>query len=88
MLSNYIISLYWLNKQFGGDNKTYWNTLSHNGILFPPDYVPINVPIIYKGKEIVLNPEAEEAAIFYSKYLETEYINNKFKKIFGRILKN
>lgn len=87
MLSNYIISLYWLNKQFGGDNKTYWNTLSHNGIIFPPDYVPINVPIIYKGKEIVLNPEAEEAAIFYSKYLETEYINNKFNKNFWKDFK-
>jgi DNA topoisomerase I len=87
MLSNYIISLYWIKKQFGGDKKIYWSTLTHNGVLFPPDYVPINIPIIYKEKKIVLNPEAEEAAIFYSKYIGTEYVNNKFNKNFWKDFK-
>ena len=64
MLSNYIISLYWINKQLGGAvKKKYWTTLVHNGVLFPPEYEPIKIPIIYKEKEIILNPEAEEAAL-------------------------
>ena len=41
--------------QFGGkkNTKKYWDTLSHNGVLFPEDYKPINIPIIYDGKEII-----------------------------------
>ena len=51
--------------------------------MFPEEYNPINVPIIYDGKEILLNPEAEEAATFYAKYIKTEYVNNKrFSKNF------
>ena len=62
MLSNYIYhyiglkSIWWCKKIIG--------KLSHNGVLFPPEYEAIKVPIIYKGKEIILNPEAEEAVYF------------------------
>jgi DNA topoisomerase-1 len=89
MLSNYIISLYWLNKQLGGAvKKKYWSTLVHNGVLFPPEYEIIKVPIIYKEKEIILNPEAEEAALFYAKYIDTEYVkNSKFNKNFWKDFK-
>ena len=61
--------------QIGGkkNTKKYWDTLTHNGVMFPEEYKPINVPIIYDGKEILLNPEAEEAATFYAKYIKTEY---------------
>ena len=86
MLNNYITSLYWINKQFGGNNNC-WKTLSHNGVLFPPEYEPIKVPIIYKGEDIILNPEAEEAAIFYTKYIGTEYITNRFNKNFWKDFK-
>lgn len=71
--------------QIGGkkNTKKYWDTLTHNGVMFPEEYRPINVPIIYDGKEILLNPEAEEAATFYAKYIKTEYVNNKrFSKNF------
>ena len=57
MLNNYIITLYWLNKQLGGDKKKKWDTLEHNGVIFFPDYEPINIPIIYDGKEIQLNDD-------------------------------
>jgi len=89
MLSNYIISLYWINKQLGGAvKKKYWTTMIHNGVLFPPEYEPINVPIIYKDKEIILNPKAEEAALFYAKYIDTEYVkNSKFNKNFWKDFK-
>ena len=92
MLNNYILSLYWINNQLGGvKKKIYWNTFSHNGVLFPPEYNPINIPIIYKEREILLNPEAEEAAQFYAKYIDTEYVksnrfNNNFWKDFKKLI--
>ena len=81
-MQNYIITRFWLDKQFGGkNNEKMWDTFEHNGVLFPPEYEPINVPLIYEGREIKLNPVAEEAATFYAKYIETEYIKNpKFNK--------
>ena len=54
-----------------------WKTLSHNGPLFPPEYVPHGVPLVYDGERIVLPPEAEEAASFYARYLPTERVENK-----------
>ena len=86
MLSDYIFNLLWLHNQFGsGKKKIYWTTLSHNGVMFPDNYEPINVPLIYNNKEIKLNVEAEEVATFYAKYLETEYINiKKFNKNFWK----
>lgn len=46
---------------------TYWSdTLRHGGPLFPASYQPHGVPIIYRGSEMVLPAEAEEAATFYA----------------------
>ena len=105
MLSNYIIHLYWLNKQLegagnkqlkragnkqleGAGNKQYWETFFHNGLMFPPEYESIKIPIIYEDKEIILNSEAEEAATFYARYIDTEYVkNNKFNKNFWKDFK-
>lgn len=89
MLNNYLISLYWIDNQFGGViKKKYWDTFSHNGVLFPPEYKPINIPIIYKEQEILLNPQAEEAAQFYAKYIDTEYVkNSRFNKNFWKDFK-
>lgn len=84
----YIKCNYWLNKQFGS-GIIKWNTLEFNGVLFPPNYKKHNIPLIYKGKEIILNNEAEEYATIYAKYTNTEYINNKvFKKNFWKDWKN
>lgn len=97
-MSNAYITKYWLKQQFGlynigGSNKYKWNTLQQNGVLFPPEYKPHGIPIIYKGEQIVLEPKAEEIATLYAKYIDTEYIKNKifrrnffkdFKKILGK----
>lgn len=77
-------SRHWLKCQFGGKTIQRWKTLQHNGVMFPPEYEPHNIPIIYNGKRITLNPEAEEYATFYAKYIGTEYINNTFNKNFWR----
>jgi DNA topoisomerase-1 len=72
---------YWLYKQFGGKYK--WTTFVHNGVLFPPEYIPHKIPIIYEGSQIILEPLAEEYATLYAKYIETEYVTNRiFNKNF------
>jgi DNA topoisomerase-1 len=84
--SNIPLMAYWLFRQFGnlsGGNKKKWNTLQHNGLLFPHEYVPHNIPLIYKNQPIALTKDMEEIATMYTKYLDTEYIkNSRFNKNF------
>ena len=92
MSYNYIITGMYLALQFdpgpeleGGavKSKKKWTTLEHNGVLFPPEYVMNEVPVIYNGKKIVLSPEAEESANLYAKFIESDYIKNSvFRKNF------
>jgi DNA topoisomerase-1 len=91
MKTRKILINYWLSRQFGGKRK--WESFEHNGVLFPPEYIPHNIPIKYNGQEVQLEPQAEEYATLYAKYIETEYINNKifnknfwedWKKILGK----
>ncbi|KAJ1672074.1 DNA topoisomerase 1, partial [Spiromyces aspiralis] len=58
------------------DDSIKWTTLEHNGVLFPPPYEPHGVPLLYNGKPIYLEPEAEEAASFFAAMTGTEYLNN------------
>ena len=73
MLSNYINFLNILN---GGETKKLWSKMTHNGVLFPDEYEYKSLKLIHNNKEILLNEEAEEAALFYAKFLNTEYIKN------------
>lgn len=92
-----LITKYWLTKRFpyhdeivsdvseatlDGGAKIQWKTFEHNGVEFPPAYVPHHVPIIYKGNEIILEPHAEECATLYAKFADTEYISKIFNKNF------
>ena len=79
------------NNNKGGGYK--WSTLSHNGVLFPPDYIRKFVPIIYNGEKIILDSHIEEILFLYAKYIGTDYIKNStfnknfwkdFKKIIGK----
>ena len=47
-----------------------WETLEHNGVLFPPPYVAHGVPLLYDGQPVKLSDEAEEVASFYAAMLE------------------
>jgi DNA topoisomerase-1 len=64
---------YWFG-QYGGVNK--WKTFEHNGVMFPPEYIKKNIPIIYNGKDIILDNINEEIAFLYAKYIGTEYVKN------------
>jgi DNA topoisomerase-1 len=87
-----ILAQYFLILQFGG-SKNKWTTLQHNGVLFPPLPKYKKIPLIYDGKEYILNPLAEEFLTYYVKYLNTDYIKKSqfkknFWKDFKKILKN
>ena len=66
----------------GGKNEVKWKTLSHNGIIFPEPYIQHKIPLIYNGKKIILNSEAEEYATYYVNPRYDNYRNDKFKKNF------
>jgi DNA topoisomerase-1 len=53
-----------------------WNTLQHNGVLFPDKYRPHHIKLLYNGKPIKLSPESEEVATFYAAIINTDYVKN------------
>ncbi|KXS15148.1 hypothetical protein M427DRAFT_123840 [Gonapodya prolifera JEL478] len=72
---------WWLQQQ--GDTSEKWKSLEHNGVFFPPPYKPIGVKMKYDGREIDLDPEAEEVAGFYAQLVGTEWVENPtFRKNF------
>lgn len=45
----------------GGEDKTVkWDTLEHSGVLFPPEYTPHGVKMLYDGEPVELTPQQEE----------------------------
>jgi DNA topoisomerase-1 len=90
--TQHIITGHYLAIQFGAGPKK-WTTLEHNGVLFPPEYIPHKIPILYNGNRIELEPAAEEAATLYAKFIESDHIKdnifrknfwNDWKKILGK----
>jgi DNA topoisomerase-1 len=62
-----------------------WLTLEHNGVLFPPAYVPHEVKMLYDGNLVGMNAAAEEVATMYAVMLETDFVSNPtFNKNFFR----
>jgi DNA topoisomerase-1 len=61
-----------------------WDTLRHNGPMFPPPYEPHGIPILYKGEVFPLNPEEEEIATYYATMRNATqyYYNPKFRANF------
>eukprot|EP00889_Picochlorum_renovo_P008520 jgi/Picre1/35550/NNA_003011.t1 len=51
-----------------------WKTLEHHGVLFPPEYEPHGVKMLYDGVPVDLTPEQEEVATFFAVMKETDYM--------------
>lgn len=64
------------NKQIGGKYEKKWKEFIHQGVYFPPKYIPHNIPILYNKDKIYLDPIPEEYATLYAKYTTTEYVKN------------
>lgn len=67
---------WWEEEDLDGEIK--WNSLEHNGVMFPPEYepLPLHVKLLYDGKPVNLPIEAEEVAGFYGAMLETDHAKN------------
>ncbi|KAJ1921364.1 DNA topoisomerase 1 [Mycoemilia scoparia] len=65
---------WWLAQDL--DNSVKWTTLEHSGVLFPPSYQPHGIPLIYDGKRIKLEPDAEEVATFFAAMVDTDHAKN------------
>lgn len=65
----------WWNAPKKEDDSVKWNTLEHNGVLFPPEYTPLpsNVKLYYDGKAVNLHIEAEEVAWFFGSMLHSTH---------------
>ncbi|KAI1429958.1 eukaryotic DNA topoisomerase I [Xylaria sp. FL1777] len=57
------------------DDSIKWQTLEHNGVLFPPEYEPLpkNVKLVYNGVPVTLHVEAEEVAGFFGAMLNSAH---------------
>ncbi|KAG6841898.1 hypothetical protein C0991_005628 [Blastosporella zonata] len=65
----------WWEADATGDGSVKWQTLEHNGVIFPPQYEPLpqHVKMKYNGKDVNLPPAAEEVAGFYAAMVETDH---------------
>lgn len=54
-----------------------WTTLSHNAVIFPPEYERHGIPLFYNGQPVQLTRESEEIATFYAAKLETDYVKGE-----------
>jgi len=68
------------------DDSIKWDTLEHNGVVFPPEYEPLpkNVKLRYDGIPLTLSLEAEEIAGFFGAMLNSTHNveNPTFQKNF------
>jgi DNA topoisomerase-1 len=57
------------------DDSIKWETLQHNGVIFPPPYEPLpkNVKLFYDGVPLTLSIEAEEVATFFGGMLSSTH---------------
>lgn len=84
----------WWEDTAKGDGSKKWDTLEHNGVVFPPDYVPLpkHVKLIYDGIPVSLHKDAEEVATFYGSMLNSTHnvenptFNKNFFEDFTEIL--
>ena len=83
-MEEYYEKLYYIGYdlfQHGGKFTKKWKEFKHNGVYFPPDYIQHNIPIIYNGEKINLDPLSEEYATLYSKYIGSNYEENNIRNL-------
>lgn len=84
----------WWEDTAKGDGTKKWDTLEHNGVVFPPEYTPMpkRVKLIYDGVPVSLHKDAEEVATFYGSMLNSAHnvenptFNKNFFEDFTEIL--
>lgn len=76
----------WWEAEKREDESIKWDTLEHNGVVFPPEYEPLpkNVKLRYDGVPLILSIESEEIAGFFGAMLNSTHNveNPTFQKNF------
>ncbi|KAK0868808.1 DNA topoisomerase 1 [Friedmanniomyces endolithicus] len=76
----------WWEDQVKGDGTVKWNTLEHNGVVFPPEYEPLpkHVKMLYDKTPVTMKPDAEEIAYAFGSMLSSAHNveNPTFRKNF------
>ena len=82
----------WWEDPTKGDGTNKWESLEHNGVVFPPPYQPLpkNVKMKYDGEPITLHSDAEEVASFFGTMLNSTHNveNPTFQKNFFHDFRN
>ncbi|KAH9873573.1 hypothetical protein IAQ61_004197 [Plenodomus lingam] len=84
----------WWEDPGKSDGTKKWDTLEHNGVVFPPEYEPLpkHVKFVYDGVPLTLHKDAEEVATFYGSMLNSTHnvenptFNKNFFEDFTAIL--
>ncbi|KAJ2682985.1 DNA topoisomerase 1 [Coemansia spiralis] len=66
---------WWLDNKDNTGPK--WSTLEHFGVMFPPEYEPHGLPLVYRGQKITMHPLVEEVATFFAGVLGSDNAVNK-----------
>ena len=56
--------------------RSYWKTLSHNGVNLPDPYKPEGLSISVRETQVLLSPLAEEMAYTFAKKKDTPYVQD------------
>src|SRR4029078_10028060 len=54
-----------------------WRTLQHNGVAFPPFYIPKGLSIYIKDENVILSPDQEELVYAWAKKKDTHYVKDQ-----------
>lgn len=54
-----------------------WRTLQHNGVAFPPFYIPKGLSIYIKDEKVILSPDQEELVYAWAKKKDTHYVKDQ-----------
>ena len=83
------------SKKDDKDKQVRWTSLIHNGVMFPPEYVPHGIRMLYDGKPVTLTPKQEEVATYFVQVMERdsakkplfqENFFKEFTKVLGPVL--
>lgn len=65
---------WWKKQEADGKKGLKWTRLSHNAVMFPPEYQPHGVKMLYDEQPVTLTERSEEIATFYAAKIATDYV--------------
>ena len=66
------VNRWWEKENLSEETDKKWDSLEHNGVIFPPRYIPHGVKILFKGEPISLTPYQEELSSYWASILDND----------------